>query len=189
MTMARRGSGLLTTGDVARLAGCAPRTVQKWHDQGKLPGYKLPGSLTRRFRRGDVVAFFKAHGVPCAGLGDELFRVLVLGDAGPGAELDGREGLDVRRAGTLFAAGVLAADWPADAAVIDLGIGRPEAVQAARSLRAASAPYVVGLVYPDETGHRELLTSGFDQLFDLPLRPGQLAACLYERAEVKRRGR
>jgi hypothetical protein len=54
----------LTTGIVAKYAGCAPRTVAKWFDSGKLIGWVLPGSGDRRFRPVDVYTFFKTNGIP-----------------------------------------------------------------------------------------------------------------------------
>jgi excisionase family DNA binding protein len=48
---------LLTTGQIAKLVGCSPRTVAKWIDGGLLPGHRLPSTCTRRERRVSRAAF------------------------------------------------------------------------------------------------------------------------------------
>ena len=58
-----------TTGQVAKMAEVAPRTVSKWFDSGKLEGYRLPGSQDRRIPKENLVKFFKEHGMP---IPDEL---------------------------------------------------------------------------------------------------------------------
>lgn len=62
--MTATNKDVLTTGDVARVCRCAPRTVAKWHDRGLLAGYRLPGTSDRRFPREAVIAFLKEHGMP-----------------------------------------------------------------------------------------------------------------------------
>src|SRR5688572_32820709 len=55
---------VLTTGDVARLCRVTIRTVIKWYEQGRLEGYKLPGSRDRRFTRDAVERFVRDYGIP-----------------------------------------------------------------------------------------------------------------------------
>lgn len=51
---------LFTTGMIARLIGCAPRTVTKWFDAGEFEGgYRLPGSHDRRIPREAVEKFLR----------------------------------------------------------------------------------------------------------------------------------
>jgi hypothetical protein len=57
---------VLSNGYIAKLAGCAPRTVSKWCDGGKLPCYRLPGSLDRRVLVGDAIRFFREYGMAAA---------------------------------------------------------------------------------------------------------------------------
>jgi excisionase family DNA binding protein len=55
---------VLTTGDVARLCHVTIRTVIKWYEQGRLEGYRLPGSRDRRFTRDAVVRFLSENDMP-----------------------------------------------------------------------------------------------------------------------------
>lgn len=55
---------VFTTGQVAKMAGVAPRTVAKWFDSGRLKGYRIPGSQDRRIPREYLIKFFKDHDMP-----------------------------------------------------------------------------------------------------------------------------
>ena len=73
---------VFTTGDVARLCRVTIRTVIKWYDQGRLDGYRLPGSRERRFTRNSVERFMRAHDIPMEFIGEvrAAKRVLVVDD-------------------------------------------------------------------------------------------------------------
>lgn len=58
-----------TTGQIAKLVHCSPRTASKWIDSGKLKGLQLPGSKHRRVARADLIAFLKQQGLPFDELG------------------------------------------------------------------------------------------------------------------------
>ncbi len=84
---------VLTTGDVARLCRVIIRTVIKWYEQGRLPGYRIPGSRARRFTRPAVERFLQAHGLPFdpgAGTVSGARRVLVVDDDGAVRDLVAR---------------------------------------------------------------------------------------------------
>lgn len=55
---------VLTTGEVAKLCHCAPRTVARWVDLGLLKGYRIPGSQDRRIPRENLVRFLLANNMP-----------------------------------------------------------------------------------------------------------------------------
>jgi excisionase family DNA binding protein len=58
------GKDALTTGEVAGICNVAARTVSKWIDSGRLPGYRIPGSRDHRVHVRDLEAFVAAHGIP-----------------------------------------------------------------------------------------------------------------------------
>ena len=74
---------VFTTGQVAKLAKVAPRTVSKWFDSGHLQGYRIPGSKDRRIPRDKLIKFFKENGMP---QGDELEAESKVGILTIGAE-------------------------------------------------------------------------------------------------------
>ena len=51
-----------TTGEAAKILECAPRTVSKHFDSGRLKGYRIPGSQDRRIPREQFLRFLKRHG-------------------------------------------------------------------------------------------------------------------------------
>ena len=69
---------VFTTGQVAKIAKVAPRTVSKWFDSGRLKGYRIPGSQDRRIPRDKLIAFFKENGMPQAEELEEQSKVNIL---------------------------------------------------------------------------------------------------------------
>ncbi len=55
---------VFTTGQVARIANVASRTVSKWFDSGMLKGYRIPGSKDRRIPEVYLIEFLDANGMP-----------------------------------------------------------------------------------------------------------------------------
>lgn len=55
------GKTVFTTGQAAKLFGCASRTVTKWTDTGLLAAFRIPGSLDRRIKWADLAAFAAAN--------------------------------------------------------------------------------------------------------------------------------
>ena len=131
----------LTTGQVARLMGCAPRTVMQWFDRGLLPGYRLPGSRDRRFRRADVMRFMVQYKIR---QGREHVLAVGLSDADAGrlAELlDGHARVDRVGTDNAFAFGVAIKGDPA-AVVVDTSMGADDARWVVNRV-AGQAPIVV----------------------------------------------
>lgn len=135
----------MTTGQAARVAGVAPRTLSKWIDGGLLRGYKVPGSQDRRVRPSDFAEFLRAHGmghrIPFMGGG--FTRVLFVGF--PDAM---REALSVGPyeptfAPAGFAGGIAMADARPAVVVVDSAIGRIDARQVAEASRGLGAKTVV----------------------------------------------
>jgi ActR/RegA family two-component response regulator len=135
-------SGVLTTGQVARICRVAPRTVSKWFDRGQLTGYKIPGSRDRRIPVRQLVSFMKEHGMPTDQL-EEAATSLTLVVAGPGTRGDdiatalaGRT--DVVRASTLFEAGCAVERQRPSAIVIDVESFGGQIVECIAAIRANS---------------------------------------------------
>ena len=52
---------LLTAAEVAAMLNVSPATVLDWHEQGKLPSYKLGKAV--RFREDEIVAWLEGQRV------------------------------------------------------------------------------------------------------------------------------
>jgi len=55
---------VLTTGQVAKVCNVAPRTVTKWFDDGRIGGYRIPGSRDRRIPLAELKKFMAANDIP-----------------------------------------------------------------------------------------------------------------------------
>jgi len=60
----KKPTDVLTTGQIANLCRCAPRTVAKWIDDGALKGFRLPGSKDRRVVLVQLFCFMRERGMP-----------------------------------------------------------------------------------------------------------------------------
>lgn len=119
----KSNTGVLTTGQVARICKVAPRTVSKWFDRGQLQGYKIPGSRDRRIPVRQLISFMKSHGMPIDEFDTGPELTLIIAGAGSRgdlmlAALDGHA--DVTRAHSLFEAGCMIERSRPHTIVIDL---------------------------------------------------------------------
>src|SRR5579864_2015180 len=132
---------VFTTGQVAKICKVAPRTVSKWFDSGRLRGYRIPGSQDRRIPREHLIRFLKEHKMPLGELEEEGWHKI---------QIIGAEKLFIDRVQELmpesddfryavansgFEAGLQAEGFHPDSIVIDLAMGRSEALQIAQNLR------------------------------------------------------
>lgn len=186
---------VFTTGQVAKICKVAPRTVSKWFDSGKLRGYRIPGSQDRRIPREHLIRFLKEHNMPLGELEEEEWHKLLL----IGAErllIDRiRELLpeidefrfEIAQSG--FEAGIMAESFHPDTIIIDMALGRSEAVQIAANLRRNSAyeqTIIIGLAGEDETEPEKLSEHGYTEVFKKPFDVGLLAERVRSIAEAKR---
>lgn len=187
---------VFTTGQVARLCRVAPRTVCKWFDSGRLRGYRLPGSNDRRFPREALIQFLKANGFPgLAELEAEAkYKILLIGAAqrtvlGLQQLLPETEGYHFAVAASGFEAGLLAEESHPNAIIVDLALGRSEALQIAQHLqrhpRHEHTP-LIALADEDEAQPGTLTSWGFwtvlQKPFDVALLAEQIKSYRNEQA-------
>lgn len=70
---------VFTTGEAAELCGLSQQTIIRSFDNGRLGGFKVPGSKFRRIPREELIRFMKDNGIPVSILG-EKYRVLIVDD-------------------------------------------------------------------------------------------------------------
>jgi excisionase family DNA binding protein len=186
---------VFTTGQVAKICQVAPRTVSKWFDSGRLRGYRIPGSQDRRIPREALIRFLKENGMPMGNLEEEGWhKILIIG-----AEklfinrvqelLPEDEDFKYNLAASGFEAGIQAESFHPDTIVIDLGMGRSEALQIAQTLRRNPAyenTLMVGLAGEDEAAPEQLTTYGFNELFKKPFDVALLAERIKTLVDEKR---
>jgi len=186
---------VFTTGQVAKICKVAPRTVSKWFDSGRLKGYRIPGSQDRRIPREQLIRFLKEHGMPLGELEEEEWhKVLLIGTEKLFNDrlkelLPEDEDYKFQFANSGFEAGMLAGNFQPDTIIIDLGLGRSEAIQIVARLRADethTGTLIVGLASEDEAAPEQLAQYGFNDIFKKPFDVALLGEKIKSIADAKR---
>jgi excisionase family DNA binding protein len=186
---------VFTTGQVAKICKVAPRTVSKWFDSGRLKGYRIPGSQDRRIPREQLIRFLKEHGMPLGELEEEEWhKVLLIGTEKLFNDrlreiLPEDEDYKYQLANSGFEAGMLAGNFQPDTIIIDLGLGRSEAIQIVARLRADethTGTLIVGLASEDEASPEQLSQYGFNDIFKKPFDIALLGEKIRGIADAKR---
>jgi excisionase family DNA binding protein len=186
---------VFTTGQVAKICKVAPRTVSKWFDSGRLKGYRIPGSQDRRIPREQLIRFLKEHGMPLGELEEEEWhKVLLIGTEKLFNDrlkelLPEDEDYKFQYANSGFEAGMLAGNFQPDTIIIDLGLGRSEAIQIVARLRADethTGTLIVGLASEDEAAPEQLTQHGFNDVFKKPFDVALLGEKIRSIADAKR---
>jgi len=186
---------VFTTGQVAKICKVAPRTVSKWFDSGRLRGYRIPGSQDRRIPREHLIRFLKEHGMPLGELEEEGWhKILVVGAEKLFIDrlhelLPEAEDYKYEVANSGFEAGIQAESFHPDTIVIDLAMGRSEALQIAANLRRNpqyEQTLIVALASEDEAAPESLVNFGFSESFKKPFDVALLAERIQTLVEEKR---
>lgn len=103
---------IFTTGEAAEICKVSQQTIIRCFDNGRLGGFRVPGSKFRRIPRAELIKFMKANDIPTGVLDQGKKRVLVVDDDPAILDMfqdilsrDGR--MDVRTAATGYDAGML----------------------------------------------------------------------------------
>ncbi len=186
---------VFTTGQVAKICKVAPRTVSKWFDSGRLRGYRIPGSQDRRIPREHLIKFLKEHGMPLGELEEEgLHKILIIGADKLFTDrlkelLPEDDDFKYEMAQSGFEAGIQAQSFHPDTIVIDLAMGRSEALQIAANLRRNDAykdTLIIALASEDEPNPEGLSEYGYSEAFKKPFDVNLLAERIRTLVDEKR---
>lgn len=136
---------VLTTGQVARICNVTIRTVIKWFESGRLPGYKIPESKDRRIPKENLRDFLREHKIPHdPRLFDARPRLLIADDDPEILDMlrrvferSGR--IDVQTATSGWEAGFATARTQPDVLLIDYNLGDATATDVLATLHDDSA--------------------------------------------------
>jgi two-component system response regulator RpaA len=169
--------------------------VSKWFDSGRLRGYRIPGSQDRRIPREHLIRFLKEHGMPLGELEEEGWhKILIIGAERLFIDrvkelLPDDEDYRYEVANSGFEAGIQAHSFHPDTIVIDLAMGRSEAIQIAQNLRrdlAYEATLIIALASEDEAAPEGLSQYGYSEAFKKPFDVALLAERIRTLVEEKR---
>jgi excisionase family DNA binding protein len=174
---------VFTTGEVADICKLSQQTVIRCFDNGRLRGYRVPGSKFRRIPRESLIQFMREHKIPLDLL--ELGKTLVLVvDDDPAIvqmivdilELDGR--FEVQTASTGFDAGLKTKEFRPDVLILDYmlpdinGNDVCRRIRADETLRDVKIIIVSGVV--DRSDVQKLLEDGADDFIQKPFQMAHL---------------
>ncbi len=71
---------VFTTGEAAELCNVSQQTIIRCFDQGRLDGFRVPGSRFRRIPRESLLKFMQDNGIPTVSLQSTCCNVLVISD-------------------------------------------------------------------------------------------------------------
>ena len=166
-----------TTGEVAAICKVSQQTVIRCFDNGKLKGFRVPGSRFRRIPRDKLVEFMRENGIPLDQLDSGKRRVLVVDDdvaiIEMFTELFARDGrFEVRTAYTGYDAGMITQEFRPDVMLLDFKLPDINGNVVCKTVRSQPALQhmriiiISGVADPDEV--EELLKAGADEFIKKP---------------------
>ena len=166
-----------TTGEVSQICNVSQQTVIRCFDNGKLKGFRVPGSRFRRIPRDSLLSFMKEHQIPLDQLDSGKRRVLVVDDDEAIVDMfldlferDGR--FEIKTASTGYDAGVLTESFRPDIMLLDFKLPDVNGNVVCRTVRSDSKfehmriIIISGVADPDEV--EELLSAGADDFIKKP---------------------
>lgn len=180
---------VFTTGEVAEICNVSQQTIIRCFDNGRLHGFRVPGSRFRRIPRDSLLQFMKDHEIPLDRLELGRKRVLVVDDDPAIVEMlvellerDGR--FEVATAATGFEAGLKLREFRPDVLVLDYMLPDINGNQVCRIVRAdpemsgVRIIMVSGVVNPDDVAR--LKAEGADEFLQKPFSIEQLVNTITE---------
>ncbi len=186
---------VFTTGEVADICSLSQQTVIRCFDNGRLRGYRVPGSRFRRIPRDALIQFMKEHNIPLDQLELGKTRVLVVDDDPAIVEMlvellerDGR--FEVQTAATGFDAGLKTREFRPDAIVLDYMLPDINGNAVCRSIRNDPTLRDVRIIIVSGVIDREhvdrLLADGADDFIQKPFSVEQLVNRITELVGVRK---
>ncbi len=115
---------VLTTGEAAEICRLSQQTIIRCFDNGRLTGFRVPGSRFRRIPRSELIRFMRINDIPVDLLDEDRVRILVVDDD-PSIvriveEMLGREDrFEVRTASTGYDAGMMTKEFRPNILLLD----------------------------------------------------------------------
>ena len=172
-----KGKNVLTTGDVAKICNVAPRTVSKWFDNGRLKGYRIPGSRDRRIPVNELIRFMKQNNMPITAFPIGKIRVLIV-DGYTNAvsalveDLRNKTDYDVQTVTSSFETGVVAQKFAPHVMLINLLAEGIDAADICKNIRSDGDLQTIKIIaianQLSDSESTALLQRGFDGYVSAP---------------------
>ena len=184
---------VFTTGEAAEICKVSQQTIIRCFDNGRLQGFRVPGSRFRRIPRGELLRFLKANDIPTDLLESSKRRILVVDDDDQIVDLlvdvlSRDERFDVKTAATGYDAGMLTESFRPHLVLLDYmlpdlnGNLVCERIKANPELAGTKIIIVSGVVNQEEID--ALTRSGSDGFVKKPFNIEKLVERISELLEV-----
>ena len=182
-----RDKQIFTTGEAAEVCKVSQQTIIRCFDNGRLQGFRVPGSRFRRIPRAELIRFMRENEIPLDNLGLGA-RHLLLVDAD--ADLLGRLGgafpadspWQFVQAPSAFEAGLELEHLVPEAVLLDAGLAGLDAADAVRAIRARTSLSATLVIVTggaaDEDRLRAARAAGADAVLRKPFDLSQLRQLL-----------
>ena len=178
---------VLTTGEAAELCNVSQQTIIRCFDNGRLTGFRVPGSRFRRIPRAELIRFMKANEIPVELLDGDLTRILVVDDDPSivriiGEMLEREDRFEVRTASTGYDAGMMTREFRPNVILLDYmlpdvnGNVVCERIKADPDLADTRVVIISGVVRQEEID--DLMAAGADAFIPKPFQVGALIECI-----------
>lgn len=184
---------VFTTGEAAEICKVSQQTIIRCFDNGRLQGFRVPGSRFRRIPRIELLRFMRANEIPTDLLESSKKRILVVDDDAQIVDLlvdvlSRDERFDVKTAGTGYDAGLLTESFQPNLVLLDYmlpdlnGNLVCERIKANPDLAGTKIIIVSGVVNQDEID--ALTRSGCDGFIKKPFNFEKLVERMAELLDV-----
>ena len=178
---------VLTTGEAAELCNVSQQTIIGCFDNGRLTGFRVPGSRFRRIPRAELIRFMKANEIPVELLDGDLTRILVVDDDPSivriiGEMLEREDRFEVRTASTGYDAGMMTREFRPNIILLDYmlpdvnGNVVCQRIKADPDLADTRVVIISGVVRQEEID--ELMAAGADAFIPKPFQVDALIECI-----------
>jgi len=184
---------VFTTGEAAEICKVSQQTIIRCFDNGRLNGFRVPGSRFRRIPRGELLRFMKANDIPVDLLESGKKRILVVDDDKQIVELfidvlSRDERFEVKTASNGYDAGLLTESFRPHLMLLDYmlpdinGNLVCERIKSNPDLKETHIIMVSGVVNQEEID--SLTRSGSDEFVKKPFNIEKLIGRIAEVLEV-----
>ena len=180
---------VFTTGEAARICRLSQQTIIRYFDNGRLKGFRVPGSSDRRILRSDLFQLMRRRRIPTSIADGHTQRVLVIDNdkafiRSPRTIVDGETRFDVRTVSTGFDARLLSARFRPHLVLLDFQMPGLDGRQVCRRLHANPRLQETKIIIVSDVDSsekiRELATIGADDFLRKPVD----ALTLHDRMET-----
>lgn len=171
---------LFTTGEAAQACNLSQQTIIRCFDSGRLGGFRVPGSRSRRIPRDSLIQFMQSHGMSLGELGAKdgasgplRAVILITDDSALARAMEraaGGAGFALRVARHAFEAGLLAAEHKPEIVMVDGAMAGAGGICSQIDVETGERkPLVVGVVTSGGEGESGLREAGVGEIIRVRL--------------------